>query len=152
MYNKKYTIGILRENDIPAGRRHFYHSISVAELEKLGYTLYSGGAKGADSAFESGVIDSNHKQIFRATDATDETRAIARFLHPLHSKLSGYALDLFARNTNQVFGRYLDNVVDFEEGVSRAVLGKFTTETTAFNHCEFYYPSPAFYFAQDEEE
>jgi hypothetical protein len=83
------------------------------ELEKLGYTLYSGGAKGADSAFESGVIDSNHKQIFRATDATDETRAIARFLHPLHSKLSGYALDLFARNTNQVFGRYLDSVVDF---------------------------------------
>ncbi len=45
-----------------------------------------------------------------------------------------------------------DNVVDSEEGVSRAVLGKFTTETTAFNHCEFYYPSPAFYFAQDEEE
>ena len=45
-----------------------------------------------------------------------------------------------------------DNVIDFEEGVSRAVLGKFTTETTAFNHCEFYYPSPAFYFAQDEEE
>ena len=45
-----------------------------------------------------------------------------------------------------------DNVVDFEEGVSRAVLAKFTTETTAFDHCEFYYPSPAFYFAQEEEE
>ena len=44
-----------------------------------------------------------------------------------------------------------DNVVDFEEGVSRAVLAKFTTETTAFNHCEFYYPSPAFYFAREEE-
>ena len=39
----------------------------------------------------------------------------------------------------------------FEEGVSRAVLSKFTTETTSFNHCEFYYPSPAFYFAQEEE-
>ena len=39
MYNRKYTIGILRENDIPAGRRHFYHSISVAELEKLGYDM-----------------------------------------------------------------------------------------------------------------
>lgn len=44
-----------------------------------------------------------------------------------------------------------DNVVAFEEGVSRAVLGKFTTETVAFDHCEFYYPSPAFYFAQEEE-
>ena len=44
-----------------------------------------------------------------------------------------------------------NNVIDFEEGVSRAVLAKFTTETTSFNHCEFYYPSPAFYFAQEEE-
>lgn len=44
-----------------------------------------------------------------------------------------------------------DTVVAFEEGVSRAVLGKFTTETVSFDHCEFYYPSPAFYFAQEEE-
>ena len=44
-----------------------------------------------------------------------------------------------------------NNVIDFEEGVSRAVLSKFTTEMTSFNHCEFYYPSPAFYFAQEEE-
>jgi len=44
-----------------------------------------------------------------------------------------------------------NNVVDFEEGVSRAVLARFTTETNTFNHCEFYYPSPAFYFAQEEE-
>lgn len=39
MYNKKYTIGILRENDIPTGMRHFYHSISVAELKKWGYDM-----------------------------------------------------------------------------------------------------------------
>ena len=44
-----------------------------------------------------------------------------------------------------------NNVVDFEEGVSRAVLARFATETNSFNHCEFYYPSPAFYFAQEEE-
>jgi len=44
-----------------------------------------------------------------------------------------------------------NNVVDFEEGVSRAVLSRFTTETTSFNHCEFYYPSPAFYFTHEEE-
>ena len=43
-----------------------------------------------------------------------------------------------------------DNVVDFEEGVSRAVLDKFTTETMNLEQCEFYYPSPAFYFTQDE--
>ncbi len=43
-----------------------------------------------------------------------------------------------------------DNVVDFEENISRALLTKFKTETTVFSHCEFYYPSPAFYFAQEE--
>ena len=45
-----------------------------------------------------------------------------------------------------------NTVVDFEEGVSRAVLDKFTTETMNFEHCEFYYPSPAFYFNQEDEE
>lgn len=44
-----------------------------------------------------------------------------------------------------------NNVVEFEEGVSRAVLNKFTTETVAFDHCEFYYPSPAFYFSSEED-
>ncbi|HCJ90309.1 MAG: hypothetical protein I3I94_07155 [Acidaminococcaceae bacterium] len=45
-----------------------------------------------------------------------------------------------------------NTVVDFEEGVSRAVLDKFTTETMNFEHCEFYYPSPAFYFNQEDGE
>lgn len=85
----------------------------AGELERLGYTLNSGGAKGADAAFERGVRNLAHKRIFRASDATEETRGIARELHPARSRLHGYALDLFARNTNQVFGRDLDTVVDF---------------------------------------
>ena len=85
----------------------------AGELEKLGYTLNSGGAKGADSAFEYGVKDAAHKNVFRATDATEETRAIAQELHPAHERLQGHALDLYARNTNQIFGRNLDMVVDF---------------------------------------
>ena len=85
----------------------------AGELERLGYVLHSGGAKGSDQAFESGVVSPAHKRIFLASDATDETRAIARELHPLKERLSGYALDLFARNTNQVFGTGLDMVVDF---------------------------------------
>lgn len=43
-----------------------------------------------------------------------------------------------------------NSIIDFEEGVSRAVLARFTTETNSFNHCEFYYPSPAFYFESNE--
>lgn len=84
-----------------------------SELEKLGYTLNSGGAKGADLAFETGVKDSKHKQVFLASCATDETRGIAKELHPAPSRLAGYALDLMARNTFQVFGQNLDTPVDF---------------------------------------
>lgn len=85
----------------------------AGELEKLGYTLNSGGAKGADLSFECGVRSPSMKNVFRTSDATDETRAIARELHPKHRELMGVALDLFARNTNQVFGRNLDITVDF---------------------------------------
>lgn len=85
----------------------------AGKLEQLGYTLNSGGAKGADAAFEYGVKDAVHKNIFRPSDATEETRAIAQELHPSHEWLKGHALDLYARNTNQVFGRNLDKTIDF---------------------------------------
>ena len=39
-----------------------------------------------------------------------------------------------------------DNLIDFEERVSYALLKRFSTETVAFQHCQFYYPSPAFIF------
>lgn len=85
----------------------------ASELEKQGYTLNSGGALGADSAFEEGVKNPIHKNIFTTKDASDETRAIARELHPAHEKLHGHALDLYARNTNQVFGKDLNTTIDF---------------------------------------
>lgn len=85
----------------------------AGELEKLGYTLNSGGALGADSAFEAGVRSPAHKNVFTPADATEESRAIAQELHPAHERLQGHALDLYARNTNQIFGRNLDVTVDF---------------------------------------
>lgn len=42
-----------------------------------------------------------------------------------------------------------ENLIDFEERTSLALLKRFTTETVAFNHCEFYYPSPAFVIQDD---
>ncbi|QDP63545.1 MAG: hypothetical protein GOVbin4551_37 [Prokaryotic dsDNA virus sp.] len=85
-------------------------------LEKEGYTLRSGGALGADKAFESGVVSANKKEIFYEEDATDETRAIAIEVHPrpdLLQRKGPRGLDLMARNTYQVFGRDLDSPVDF---------------------------------------
>ena len=43
-----------------------------------------------------------------------------------------------------------DNLIDFEERTSLAILKRFATEAIAFEHCEFYYPSPAFVFGQKE--
>lgn len=80
-------------------------------LESKGYTLQSGGAVGADSAFENGVT--SKKQIFYAKDATPETIEIAKELHPNPSALTEYPLKLMARNTFQVFGKNLDEPVDF---------------------------------------
>ena len=87
--------------------------IIAEDLETIGYILRSGGAKGADSAFESGVKDPAHKEIFYAKDANDITRAIAKEIHPVPERLSEYGLNLMARNTYQIFGRDLDSPVDF---------------------------------------
>ena len=42
-----------------------------------------------------------------------------------------------------------DNLIDFEERVSSAVLSKFATDSAPFMRCQFYYPSPAFIFTQE---
>ena len=42
------------------------------------------------------------------------------------------------------------HLIDFEERTSLAILKRFATEAIAFEHCEFYYPSPAFVFGQKE--
>ena len=91
-------------------------------LEKLGYTLRSGGAKGADQAFEE---DIKNKEIFLATKpASPETLAIAREIHPAPEAIdnaknkkgessAAFIWNIMARNTNQVFGENLDTPVDF---------------------------------------
>lgn len=43
-----------------------------------------------------------------------------------------------------------DNLIDFEERASFALLKRFSTEVINFQHCKFYYPSPAFIFEQPD--
>lgn len=43
-----------------------------------------------------------------------------------------------------------DNLIDFEERASYALLKRFSTEVINFQRCEFYYPSPAFIFEQPD--
>lgn len=99
-------------------------------LESLGYTLRSGGAEGADTAFEKGV--KSKKQIFKGFDKTGDTeKKIAHEIHPnLQGAMEGSKKravakgkdgersakaveNLMARNTNQIFGNKLDTPVDF---------------------------------------
>lgn len=83
----------------------------AAALAARGYTLMSGGAKGADQAFGFGA--KGKARVFTTKDANDQTRTIAREIHPAPKALKDYILDLMARNTNQIFGANLDTPVDF---------------------------------------
>lgn len=93
------------------------------KLENEGWVLRSGGADGADSAFEMGVSSPENKQIFipstyfngrsnrhpgcyYACDfpAYPEARESVSKFHPAPERLSEYAYKLMARNAMQVLG------------------------------------------------
>ena len=91
------------------------------ELDSIGYTLRSGGAPGADLAFESG---STEKEIylpwpnFNANESVlhtvcDESLKMAARYHPAWCKLSQPARKLMARNCYQVLGPSLNEPVKF---------------------------------------
>jgi len=74
-------------------------------LEKEGYILRSGGAKGADTAFEIGVVNPNNKIIYTAdqTVSKEATESVAKY-HPSVHSLHPYAFKLMARNYCQIHG------------------------------------------------
>lgn len=82
-------------------------------LEKQGYILRSGGAPGADTAFEAGAIN---KEIYLPWKGfnnhpggiyppTEEAFNIASFYHPKWPFLTQGAQKLHARNVHQILGR-----------------------------------------------
>lgn len=95
-------------------------------LEDAGWILRSGGAKGADSAFEKGIKDSDNMQIFLPGyrfngktslgsgfyDATflpsysEALKTVSQF-HPSPNNLSEFGLKAMARNAMQVLGANL---------------------------------------------
>lgn len=84
------------------------------KMSHLGFTLRSGGAEGADKAFELGA---SMKEIYYAKDCTPEAMEIAGQFHPAWNLLrkdgvtpvvSDYARKLHGRNAFQVLGRQLN--------------------------------------------
>ena len=66
------------------------------------YTLRSGGAEGADSAFAAGA--GGNKQVFYARDATQIAMDLASKFHPAWNRCSEFARKLHGRNSFQVLG------------------------------------------------
>jgi hypothetical protein len=89
-----------------------YQMTDLAQhLGQCSWILRSGGAKGADKAFEKGATK---KEIFLATDEIpDAAFEIAATHHPTWGGLGPYVKKLHARNAQQILGKNLDNKVKF---------------------------------------
>ncbi len=92
-------------------------------LNSMGYYLRSGGARGADTAFELGATK---KQIFLPWDGFNGKKsngkdyivpfyneALVELFHAKPSALSPAGRKLMSRNSYQVLGPTLENPVDF---------------------------------------
>lgn len=80
-------------------------------LNKRGFILRSGGAIGADSAFEAGA--GILKEIYYANPHgnDEQARLIAEKFHPAWDKCSEYARKLHTRNVFQIYGKDISNPV-----------------------------------------
>ena len=94
----------------------------ATRMSQRGYILNSGGASGADTAFEQGA-DPRMTQIFLPwrgfnghssplTSPSPRAYEIAEQFHPNWQGLSQAARNLMARNSHQVLGRTLDEHVE----------------------------------------
>lgn len=92
-------------------------------LEKRGYILRSGGAEGADKAFEKGVFSSAMKEIIRPNHSTPEAELIASQIHPAWHACNKYARQLHGRNVQLILGKHLIQPVEFVIAWTLAVDG-----------------------------
>ncbi|WP_419663864.1 hypothetical protein Dvar_40930 [Desulfosarcina variabilis str. Montpellier] len=76
-----------------------------------GLILRSGGAIGADQAFEAGAGDL--KEIYRPEDATPEALELAAQYHPAWHYMKWYSRRLHGRNAFQVLGKGLNTPSKF---------------------------------------
>ncbi len=96
-----------------------------SKLNQLGYTLRSGGADGADSAFYSKLHkseiflpwknfnNSNSDLYLDTLDDTQTAEKLASEIHPAWSTLSSGAKKLHTRNIYQVLGKTLNEPSKF---------------------------------------
>lgn len=91
----------------------------ATRLNRKGYTLRSGFARGADTAWEEGA--GSRKQIFKPPNkqrygdypVLPQAYEIAAVHHPIWNNLPDWHRDLLARNVHIVLGPKLDNWSEF---------------------------------------
>jgi len=82
----------------------------AADKRMSGHILRSGGAQGADKAFEAGA--ENQKEIFRPHHATAAAYELTAKYHPTWHKCSPAARALHARNAHIILGFDLKTPVE----------------------------------------
>ena len=95
--------------EIPKEMFEFIPQVARA-LADMGFKLRSGGAKGTDTAFESGARE---KEIFLPHHATPEAIKIAMEIHPAPHNCKPYVRKLHGRNVHIILGENLDVPVKF---------------------------------------
>jgi hypothetical protein len=96
-----------------------------AELARRGWTLRSGGAVGADSAFEKGAREAggrceiylpwpgyNEHADSRLVEASPEAYDLMAQIHPVFARLPRSSRRLHARNAHQILGADLRSPVE----------------------------------------
>jgi hypothetical protein len=103
---QKYYAGIGSRQTPPTILKEMTQIAGI--LEKKGYILRSGGAEGADSAFEKGVINPSRKEILRPKDckpwALEEVKKYIPSDRPPFERMKSYVQQLLGRNMQQVLG------------------------------------------------
>lgn len=144
---------------------------AAKSMARLGFILRSGGASGADSAFESGVAaaiaESNGDLQAPASEiylpwkgfrqnqsplygSTREARLIARDFHPKWEILSCAGRDFHARNVYQIRGSDLQTFSSFVLCWTNG--GKITGGTGQALRMAQAYDIPILNFATDDDE
>ena len=108
--NKKFYAGI-GSRQTPPDILKLMEQIALA-LEAQGYTLRSGGAAGADTAFAKSVHH-NFKEIWTADYATQKAINVAAQHHPAWHHCKPYVRKLHGRNAQIVLGYELDSPIEF---------------------------------------
>ena len=82
-------------------------------LDRKRYVLRSGGAQGADKAFEAGVMPTRTEIMLASDTLPVWTDVFTDFFHPNPSALKDYPRKLMNRNAMQILGRCGSRPVDF---------------------------------------